>query len=210
MILRKVSPSGALQFVGDSHRNFRTTSYGFFGQDSFKLRKNLTLNYGLRYELNTVLHEAHGRLSSFRPQNFTQYLDPSDPTIQSNLDALRASGVVTQSEVGSIYDPDHNNFAPRVGLAWDLFSNGKTVLRAGYGVFYETIIGNIPGNVMLNPPFPTRFLQSLPRMAGRLCALGFSRTDGHTAAPGDTLCAALQLLTAARTAGTHAAGDRLT
>jgi hypothetical protein len=82
-----------------------------------------------------VLHEAHGRLSTFRPQNFTTYLDPSDPTIQSNLDALRASGVVLQSEVGSIYDPDHNNFAPRVGLAWDIFSNGKTVLRTGYGVF---------------------------------------------------------------------------
>src|SRR2546426_7396259 len=50
--------SGALRFVGDSHRNFRTTSFGFFGEDSFKLRKNLTLNYGLRYELNTVLREA--------------------------------------------------------------------------------------------------------------------------------------------------------
>jgi hypothetical protein len=154
--------SGALQFVGDSHRNFRSTSYGFFGQDTFKLRHNLTLNYGLRYELNTVLHEAHGRLSSFRPQNFTQFLDPRDPTIQSNLDALRASGVVLQSDVGSIYDPDHNNFAPRVGLAWDMFSNGKTVLRTGYGMFYETIIGNIPGNVMLNPPFLPDFFNPFP------------------------------------------------
>src|SRR5262249_52662415 len=103
---------GGLQFVGDSHRNFRTTSYGLFAQDTFKLRKNLTLNYGLRYELNTVLHEAHGRLSTFRPQNFTTFLDPSNPNIQSDLDALRASGVVLQSDVDSIYDPDHNNFAP--------------------------------------------------------------------------------------------------
>lgn len=165
--------SGALQFVGDSHRNFHTTSYGFFGQDSFKLRPNLTLNYGLRYELNTVLHEAHGRLSSFRPQNFTQYLDPSDPTIQSNLPALRASGVVLQSDVGSIYDPDRNNFAPRVGLAWDLFSNGKTVLRAGYGVFYETIIGNIPGNVMLNPPFLPDFFNPFPGWPEAFAPSGF-------------------------------------
>lgn len=146
-------PDGSLQFVGDSKRHFRTTSYGFFGQDTFKLRKNLTLNYGLRYELNTVLQEAHDLLSSFRPQNFSTYLDPSDPTIQSNLDALRASGVVLQQDVDGIYDGDHNNFAPRLGIAWDIFSNGKTVLRSGYGVFYETIIGNIPGNVMLNPPF---------------------------------------------------------
>jgi len=155
-------PNGALKFVGDSHRNFRTSSYGFFAQDSFKLRPNLTLHYGLRYELNTVLHEAHGRLSSFRPQNFTTFLNPADPTIQLNLDALRASGVVTQGDVGSIYDPDHNNFAPRVGLAWDIRGNGKTVVHAGYGAFYDTIIGNIPGNVMLNPPFLPDFFVPAP------------------------------------------------
>jgi hypothetical protein len=165
--------SGALQFVGDSHRNFRTTSLGLFAQDSFKLRKNLTLNYGLRYELNTVLHEAHGRLSTFRPQNFTTYLDPSDPTIQSNLDALHASGVVTQSDVDGIYDPDHNNFAPRVGLAWDVFSDGKTVVRAGYGVFYETIIGNIPGNVMLNPPFLPDYFNAFPGWPDAFAPSGF-------------------------------------
>src|SRR5581483_1647696 len=155
-------PDGALQFVGDSHRNFRSSSYGLFAQDSFKLRPNLTLNYGLRYELNTVLREAHGRLSSWRPQNFTTFLNPTDPTIQNNLQALEASGVVTQDQVGGIYDGDHNNFAPRVGLAWDIFSNGKTVLRTGYGVFYETIIGNIPGNVMLNPPFLPDFFTPFP------------------------------------------------
>jgi hypothetical protein len=177
--------SGALQFVGDSHRNFRTTSFGIFGQDSFKLR-NLTLNYGLRYELNTVLHEAHGRLSTFRPQNFTQYLDPSDPTIQSNLDALRASGVVTQSDVDSIYDPDHNNFAPRVGLAWDVFSNGKTVLRSGYGVFYETIIGNIPGNVMLNPPYLPDYFNAFPGWPNAFAPSGFpvlTVTQQHLVTP---------------------------
>jgi hypothetical protein len=155
-------PDGALQFIGDSHRNFRGSSYGLFAQDSFKLRPNLTLNYGLRYELNTVLHEAHGRLSSWRPQNYTTYLNPTDPTIQNNLAALEASGVVTQGGVGGIYDGDHNNFAPRIGLAWDIFSNGKTVLRTGYGVFYETIIGNIPGNVMLNPPFLPDFFTPFP------------------------------------------------
>jgi Carboxypeptidase regulatory-like domain/TonB dependent receptor/TonB-dependent Receptor Plug Domain len=154
-------PDGALQFVGDSHRNFRTTSYGIFAQDSFKLRHNLTLNYGLRYELNTVLREAHRRLSTWRPQNFTTFL-ALNPDVQTNLDALRASGIVLQSDVEGIYDPDHNNFAPRIGLAWDIFSNGKTVLRAGYGTFYETIIGNIPGNVMLNPPFLPDYFTPFP------------------------------------------------
>src|SRR5436305_6141294 len=152
---------GVLQFVGDSHRNFRTTSYGLFAQDSFKLRHNLTLNYGLRYELNTVLREAHGRVSTWRPQNFSTFL-PINPFVQTNLDILRASGIVLQSDVDGIYNPDHNNIAPRIGLAWDVFSNGKTVLRTGYGVFYETIIGNIPGNVMLNPPFLPDYFTTFP------------------------------------------------
>ncbi len=155
-------PDGALQFVGDSHRNFRFTSYGIFAQDSFKLRPNLTLNYGLRYELNTVLHEAHGRLSSWWPQKYTTFLDPTNPNVQTNLPALEASGVVTQNGVGGVYDGDHNNFAPRIGLSWDLFGNGKTILRAGYGVFYETIIGNIPGNVMLNPPYLPDYFTPFP------------------------------------------------
>jgi len=154
-------PDGALQFVGDSHRNFRFTSYGFFAQDSFKLSRNLTLNYGLRYELNTVLHEAHGRLSSWWPQKYTTFL-PLDPNVQTDLAALEASGVVTQGGVGGVYDGDHNNFAPRVGLAWDMQGNGQTVLRAGYGVFYETIIGNIPGNVMLNPPYLPDYFNPFP------------------------------------------------
>jgi hypothetical protein len=156
---------GVLQFVGDSHRNFRTTSYDVFAQDSFKLRHNLTLNYGLRYELNTVLREAHGRLSTWRPQNFSTFL-PINPAVQTNLDILRASGIVLQSDIDGIYDPDHDNFAPRIGLAWDVFSSGKTVLRTGYGVFYETIIGNIPGNVMLNPPFLPDYFTPFPLTAG--------------------------------------------
>ena len=165
--------SGALQFVGDSHRNFRTTSYAIFAEDSFKLRRNLTLNYGLRYELNTVLHEAHGRLSSFRPQNFQTFLNPGDTTIQSNLNALRASGIVLQSDVGDIYDPDYRNVAPRVGLAWDIFGTGKTVLRTGYGIFYETIIGNIPGNVMLNPPFLPDYFNVFPGWPTAFAPSGF-------------------------------------
>src|SRR6267378_2463787 len=155
-------PDGALQFVGDSHRNFRSSSYGLFAQDTFKLRPNVTLNYGLRYELNTVLHEAHGRLSSWRPQNYTTFLDPTNPNIQNDLAALEASGVVTQGQVGGIYDGAHHNFAPRIGIAWDLFGKGKTVMRTGYGLFYETIIGNIPGNVMLNPPFLPDFFTPFP------------------------------------------------
>ena len=91
-------PDGALQFVGDSHRNFRSTSYDFFAQDSFKLRSNLTLNYGLRYELNTVLHEAHGRIMAFR-RAIRRISIP--PTRRSKATSLRSKPQVSCSRTAS-------------------------------------------------------------------------------------------------------------
>lgn len=153
-------PSGSLQFVGDSNRSIRTSSYDFFAQDAFKMRPNLILNYGLRYELNTVLHDATGRLSTWYPQNFKTFLSPT--ASQFDLNALRQSGIVTQDEVEGLYVGDRNNFAPRIGLAYSLGRRARTVIRAGFGVFYDTIIGNIPGNVLLNPPFLPNFFNPAP------------------------------------------------
>ncbi len=144
-------PSSSLQFVGNSGRSYRTTSYDIFAQDKFKLRRNLTLTYGLRYELNTVLHDATNRSSTWRPNLFSTFLPPNAD--QTNLAQLQASGIATQKQLGGLYDGDHNNFAPRIGLAWSLGASQATVLRAGYGIFYDTVFGNIPGNVMLNPPY---------------------------------------------------------
>jgi len=143
-------PSSSLHFVGNSARSFRTTAYDFYAQDTFKLRSNLTLNYGLRYEYNTVLHDATNRATTFRANRFSQFLSPTAD--QTNLATLEASGIVTQSQ-GGLYDPSPRNFAPRVGLAWSLDPSHATVLRVGYGIFYDTVIGQIPGNVLLNPPF---------------------------------------------------------
>jgi len=153
-------PAGSLQFVGNSGRGFRTSSFNLFAQDSYKVTNNLTINYGLRYELNTVLHEKKNRLSSFWPDKFSTFLSPS--VNQTDTAALEASGVVLQGGVGGIYKGDHNNFAPRVGFAYRLGNNAKTVVRGGYGLFYDTILGNIPGNVMLNPPFLPNFFVPAP------------------------------------------------
>jgi Carboxypeptidase regulatory-like domain/TonB-dependent Receptor Plug Domain len=152
-------PNSSLHFVGDSSRSYRITSFDFFGQDSFRLRSNLTLNYGLRYELNTVLHEATNRAATFRPERFATFLSPMAD--QTNLAVLEASGMITQDQ-GGLYNPDHNNFAPRVGMAWSLGRKNLTVVRAGYGIFYDTVIGQIPGNVLLNPPFLPDFFDTPP------------------------------------------------
>ena len=75
--------NSSLHFVGDSHRSYRTSEYDFFIQDSFKIKPNLVFNYGLRYELNTVLTDATDRASTFRPSNFITYLSPSCRSDQS-------------------------------------------------------------------------------------------------------------------------------
>jgi hypothetical protein len=153
-------PVGSLQFVGESGRGFRTTSYNFFVQDNFKINQKLTINYGLRYELNTVIHEVNKKLSNFWPDRFSTFLDPS--ASQTDVAALQAAGVVLQSDVDGIYEGDHNNFAPRVGVVYRIGQGNKTVLRAGYGLFYDTVLGNVPGNVMLNPPFLPNFFVPAP------------------------------------------------
>jgi hypothetical protein len=154
-------PSSSLHFVGNSARSYRISSYDFFAQDTFKLRPTLTLNYGLRYELNTVIHDATNRATTFRPNLFSQFLSPSAD--QTNLAVLQASGIVTQSQ-GGLYNPSHNNFAPRAGLAWSLGQKHSTVLRAGYGIFYDTVIGQIPGNVLLNPPYMPDYFDAPPTL----------------------------------------------
>jgi hypothetical protein len=153
-------PNGSLHFIGDSSRSFRTTYYGFFAQDTYQVLPNLTLNYGLRYELQTVLHDATNRLTSFWPQNFQTYLSPSAD--QTDLNVLEQSGMVSQTNVGNIYNPDYNNVAPRIGLAWALGPQQKTVVRAAFGIFYDTLEGNIPSNILLNPPYMPGYFNTPP------------------------------------------------
>lgn len=153
-------PAGSLQFVGESGRGFRTSSYNLFAQDNFKINQNLTINFGLRYEVNTVLHEVNDKFSNFWPERFSTFLDPS--ASQADIAALEAAGIVLQSDVGGVYDGDHNNFAPRIGLVYRIGKGNKTVVRAGYGLFYDTVLGNVPGNVMLNPPFLPNFFVPAP------------------------------------------------
>jgi len=125
----------------DPIRNYRQSFWGFFAQDDVRLRSNLTLNLGVRYEFVTTPTEANGKISNLRTVTDTA-LTVGDPW-HSN--------------------PSLKNVAPRLGAAWDPFGKGRTSIRAGYGLFYDEILPKyyfFSGS--LNPPFTTRTTLARP------------------------------------------------
>jgi hypothetical protein len=125
----------------DRQRYQRSNVYAFFVQDDWKFRPYLSLNLGLRYEYFTPLREKRGRTTNF--------------VLGPNL--LRDARVVIQEE---FYEPDRNNFAPRLGFAYSpaWFGEGrdKVVVRGGFGIAYNRTPTAVLANAAGNPPFFAR------------------------------------------------------
>ena len=120
---------------GDSRRNTFQNSHAGYIQDTYRMTRTFTLNLGLRYDYFGVLGEKDGLLSNF--------------------DRQRGLVQVGTNGLDSLYESDGNNFSPRIGIAWDLTGKGKTVLRAGWGLFYDAFsqdffVGQLPFNTF-NP-----------------------------------------------------------
>ncbi|MFZ0750737.1 MAG: carboxypeptidase regulatory-like domain-containing protein, partial [Pyrinomonadaceae bacterium] len=151
----------------DNAQHLRSTSYNFFVNDSVRVTRNLTLIGGLRYEYNTPPVDAFDRASIYDPA--TRTLVP----------------VGTAGVPRSGFHADKNNFAPRVGFAWTIGDEGKTVVRGGYGVYYDqsalapgealyfnapyfdfNLFFPLPGlPLTVNNPFPAFFPFALPDSA---------------------------------------------
>jgi hypothetical protein len=133
-------------------RNFRTRDYGFFVQDDWKVRRNLTLNLGLRYEFSGVPSEGDGLQGTV-----TQAAQINNASQISDLAVVRS---------GRWYDNDFNNLAPRVGVAWDPWGDGKTAVRAQYGIFYDALIGSTTNFIDANTPGFSQVQNVYPNLAG--------------------------------------------
>ena len=159
-----------LQGLGDFTRHIRGNEFNAYAQDTYKLSPRVTLNLGLRYELPMPDTEENnlnsmfipGRQSIVMPNAPTGLLYPGDPGIPAGL-----------------IQTDKTGFAPRVGIAWDVFGDGGTLLTSAYGIFYEPYYTGQGGPLQTPisaPPYLATPQVSLPNFADPY--------DGHPPIPG--------------------------
>ena len=152
-----------LQYLAGKH--WVNNNYGFYANDNWHILPRLTLNLGLRYDGMPHAYERYDQFANFVPADYNTSLpyplNPDgtlNPASLSNfngqpfyLNGIREAGAngFPRGAVKNYY----YTWQPRVGFAYDLSGTGKTVLRGGFGMFYERVQGNDVYNAALNPPF---------------------------------------------------------
>jgi len=133
------APGSGKLASGDTLRHSAENNHSFYIQDEFRWSNKLTVNYGLRWDYFGVVHEKNNLFYQMSAANGGTELQVGAPGGPSSL-----------------YNPDYNNFAPRIGLAYDFTGKGKTVVRAGWGLFYDAFsqdifLGHVPYNCAFCP-----------------------------------------------------------
>ena len=131
---------------------------GLFFNDDFKFRPNLTLNLGVRYEVDKIPYDRYDRITNFVPELGKVVLAFNDPSVSGVVAAAGLTDRVTYADaVGlprSLVYPDYNNIAPRVGFAWTPWKSRRTVLRGGYGIFYTGhLLNPVPDQLQNTFPY---------------------------------------------------------
>ena len=152
----------SLAYNGISDRQFRLHDYALFVQDDFKIHPRLTLNLGLRWEINGGVSEKRGIFSNFWPNlasnsfspggTFTGYVVPNN--FKGGTGSLPPGVVTTGNNTCCLNARLWKNFGPRIGLAWrPLARTDRLVVRAGYGIFYSRTSTEGPFQTVVGPPF---------------------------------------------------------
>jgi hypothetical protein len=133
---------------GANNYHFRGNSWDLYAQDEWKLRGNLTLNLGVRYEYVSPFREINNRIANLALE--PTVFNPAEQTVPTSAVSVVEAG--TSGLPATLVRPDRNNFAPRIGFAWKPLS--KTVVRGGYGINYNTsAYQTIAQDLAFQPPF---------------------------------------------------------
>jgi hypothetical protein len=133
--------TGSIRY-GNADKYFRGAGYAAFLNDDWRIASNFSLLLGLRWDYSSPMNELYNRLVNLE-------IAPGYSAITS----IQASSVAG-SWPSTLIRPDYNNFSPRVGFAWRPWTNGSTIVRGGYGVYYNTSVYNIiASNLAQQPPF---------------------------------------------------------
>jgi Carboxypeptidase regulatory-like domain len=127
---------------GGQYAHNRLMLAGLYAQDNFRATRRLTLNYGMRWEPSLPWHDTLGKAEVFHPDLYAA-------GVHSQLYPLAPAGLLFPGDPGVPNDGvrgDWRNFAPRVGFAYDLFGTGKTSIRGGTGIFYESRTNGFANN----------------------------------------------------------------
>ncbi|MFB3902689.1 MAG: carboxypeptidase regulatory-like domain-containing protein [Acidobacteriota bacterium] len=161
-------PSSTSISLGKTDNDIRLWNVGLFFQDDWDLSRNFTVNLGIRYEYMPWGASYRDRISVWSEQKQAIVLAQNNlnqpttapgmegRTIADTLTDFPFFNFMTRDQAGypkALVYSDNNNFSPRVGFAWRIFGNNDTVLRGGYGMFYEVIAGNIHWNESAQIPY---------------------------------------------------------
>jgi hypothetical protein len=133
-------------------RGWRTTQQEYFVQADWRARRNVTFNLGLRYTDFGVFSEVNGAASNLYAIDSSGRILPDESPFAFGQ---TANTVAPVSADIPFYQPDRNNFQPRLGVAWTLDGSGTLVARAGYGIYHDRIYQLLFSNGVNNVPFAT-------------------------------------------------------